>query len=242
MRLLASYNVWNDDLLENSIANIINHVDHILICWQKLSYHGQPGKFKPFDHPKISYLEFDPDLKRNPKKNERLKLIEQIQWAKGHGYTHILPMATDHFYVPTIFKNAKKEVEERDYDTTATPIFTYYKHPTFRLDPPENYFCPFICKLKKETTVKHGDFPVYIDPAMCIYPSGRFKLMENIHLHHYSMIRKNISKKLNNAASRQNFEKKIQQHINEYNSHKVGDRVSYYGGRTTIEVPNYFNL
>ena len=253
MRLAAMYTLWNGlELLEKSIEQIYDDVDEIILCWQLFSNKGEKSNeildfIKRFEQdPKFHLLEFIPDLKVNTKQNERDKLQMRIDYAKKLKCTHFFSAACDHYYVPHEFRWAKKECESKGYETTFTRMATYYKHPTWKLEPIEDYFMPFICKLYESTTViRSSNYHVKVDPSIQISPSNNPHVfgVGKILMHHFSMIREDMQNKFRNAAASIRWKpKQITRFIIEYDNAKLGDQISYFQKRKIVEVPNIFDI
>lgn len=253
MRLAALYNAFNGlELLEKSIEQIYDSVDEVIIAYQTISHKGNP-KYDVLDVlrdlvPKkgITCIEYKPDLSINTKQNEIKKLQLRIDIAKEKGCSHFFSAAEDHFYLQHEFKRAKNFLKKYSFDVTFTRMFTYYKHPTWQLSPPEDYYMPFICKLYEDTQViNNTNYPVLVDPSIRLNRCNSFKIFDEefIMLHHFSMVRKDIINKFTNAAASIRWNKEqVNRFINEYNNACVGDVISYFKGRKLIEVDNYFNL
>lgn len=247
MKLCATYTIFNGmELLEKSMESVYDNVDVIMLCFQEISNHGNRNPhliedLRQYTGKKIIKVPFHPTSK-DPKENERFKLQLRIDRAKAEGCTHYIGMACDHFYIPADFKRAKEKA--KDYYCTLSAIHTYYKEPTFRLEPIEDYYCPFINFLHPRTKVIRGVYKWKTDPSNVVSPQPTQYLFkeDEIVLHHYSMIRDSIQDKFNNAAARGNFKDKIPHHVEQFDSHKLGDKVDYYGGRITVKSPNYFNF
>ncbi len=256
MRLAAAYSVFNScELLIKSIEQIYNYVDLIIISYQEVSNVGNKisnedllvlEEIASYNDSKIKILKYIPDLKLNPKENERRKLQGRIDFCKAENISHYFGAAADHYFKPKEFAAAKKRAIELDVDITFTKMFTYYKKPIYRLDPIEDYVAPFISKIYPETKVVTGlaNYKERVDPAVRISPAFSFYTFkeEEIMLHHFSMIREDIYSKFNNAAAAQNWPEKIPGFIEEYNKAKPGDSISYFKGRKLIEVENIFNF
>jgi len=250
MRLAALYSVFNGtELLEKSIQQIYDDVDIIIICYQKISYKG--SKIKQSDVDVIFTLSqmdkvfidfYQTDLTLHTKENERRKHNQMIQVAKLHACTHFVFLDCDHYYITDQFRKVKKKAAK--YDITATAMYTYYKEPTWQLHPIENYFMPFICKIYPNTEIINQKYQFLTDPSFCINTRDKQYLfdIDEIMLHHYSMLRTDIENKFKNAAASVNWMDKIPDFISEYQNAKVGSKISYFHGREIIEVPNYFNL
>jgi len=253
VKLAALYTVFNAlELLDGSIQQINNDVDVIIIGWQEHSHYGQRSEeIEPFvkklkrKYKKVVLFEFKPRADKDKKREERRKHNQMIRVAQSEGCTHFFFSATDHYYETKQFKAAKLKATQ--YDVTASKMYTYFKKPEWRLDPIESYYMPFICKLKVNMSYCRdtgGEWNVYVDPALCIVPNDSFyEFTENeLMMHHYSFVRKDIGDKLKNAAARVNFNNKIEGIIKSYESYNGSGVVPYYPNHKVKSVDNLFNI
>jgi len=252
MKLAALYTVFNGlELLEGSIDQIYPYVDVIVIGWQKVSHHGNVSNdVEPFVHKmkrkykKVELFEFKPRGGNNTKSEERRKHNQMIKVAQMQDCTHFFFSATDHYYVPEQFKKAKQKAKQ--YDVTASKMYTYFKSPSYRLDKIESYYMPFICKLRVNQTYckdSKGDWEVYVDPSICVFPYDSFYEFteDELIMHHYSYVRKDIKNKLINAAARRNFNNKIDDILKRYDEFQgFGNVPQFECG--VIQVANYFDI
>lgn len=257
MKLGAFFTIYNGtELLNGAIRNIEPYCDVILLHYQTTSNRGHKSNEFPEWYEanknklskKIKILKYKP---RNDwqatKKNERIKHNQGIDFLRKEGCTHFLMAACDHYYNPFEFKAAKEYLKENDFDVTWTKMYTYYKEPTWRIEPMENYCMPFICKLTNETKIC-SRFPVRVDPSCGVAPYKTYKGFDpkELILHHYTMIRQDIRNKFRNAAASINW--KADQFVNEYENYdiKVNKGVSYFSGDGIIRkikvVPNWFKI
>ncbi len=251
MRLCFAYTVFNGlELLPGSIDQIINHVDEVVICYQSVSNRGNinPNIEKELEHlqdKKITIIEFVPDLKLDTKTNELNKHNLMIDAARVLKCTHIIVGATDHYYKSDEFIQAVGLGQ--NYDCTFTSMFTYYKIPTWQLNPIEDYKMPFIMRVYPETKfVRSVRYPVVVDPSVKINTVGRFHVFSEtqIMLHHYSMVRNDIHEKFTNAASPTLARSIAGGYLDEFFNYdlKVNPGLNYYQGRKIKVVPNYFSI
>lgn len=254
MKLAACYTVFDGtELLKASISTIAPHIDMVVICWQNISNKGNPINSEDFDTlahlgtiQDVHLTAKNPDPLLNAKENERRKHNHMIDYARAQGATHFLMAACDHFYEPKLFESAKKFVQEGDYDATFTAMYTYYKKPTWRITPIEDYYMPFICKLHPETKIQRvPNFPLLVDPSVQMNTLGKWLLFQEneIMLHHYSMIRRDINGKFRNAASPWK-PIQIDEFTREWNEYDIKENpgVKYFKERKIKEVRDYFNL
>jgi hypothetical protein len=151
-------------------------------------------------------------------------------------------MDCDEYYRTNEFANAKKYVLDNGLDTSACNMYTYYKKPTLRISPNEKYYVPFICRV---TSKEVGtSFPVPVDPTRGVAPRGKFSIIPNelCMMHHFSYVRKDISRKLRNSSASVNWAKQIDNRVAEFENWKVGDKITPFQGHATIEVDNEFNI
>jgi hypothetical protein len=260
MKLAACFTVFNGlELLEKAIQQIEDHVDEIIVCHQIVSNKGNKSdsvhKFiwdlhtRTMYSNKWSFIQFHPDLSKNTKENERNKHQQMIDYARQLSCTHFFLAATDHFYSPDEFVFGKNTCQVHDYDVTFTKMYTYYKHPTWQLTPIENYYMPFIMKLKPDTKIsKVPVYPVVVDPSVQVNTiSDHFYIFEekDLMLHHYSMIRQDIRDKFKNAAASIRWMKdQVDRFIDEYENYDLKENpgLEYFSGRKIKEVPDYFNI
>lgn len=253
MKLAACYSFFNSgELLHNSIKQILDQVDVVIVCWQEFSNVGNQMSEADFTYleivstiDKVKLLQYIPDTNLNPKENERIKLQQRINLARELGCTHYFGSACDHYYKRQEFVYAKAECIVHDFDVTLTHMYTYYKKPTYQLTPIEDYCCPFICKIYPDTKVVQANhYPATVDPSVRISPANSFHTFtqDEIMLHHFSMVRDDIENKFRNAAAAQNWPQKIPAFVEEYKNAKPGSEISYFKGRKIIEVENYFDI
>lgn len=255
MRLAALYSCFNAlELLEKSIEQIYPHVYDIILCYQTISNKGEHNPnvesfIKGFiSWPKIHVLKFEPNLNGVTKSNEVSKLQMRIDYAKELGCTHFFSSAEDHLYKPDEFKSAKNKIINSIYDVTFTAMYTYYKYPTWQLTPIEDYYMPFICKLYPHTKVEHNpNYPLRVDPSIQINTCDNWYLFneDEIMLHHYSMLRKDMLSKFRNAAASIRWKPgSVERFISQYNNYdiKLNPGVEYFSGRKIKIVQDWAKI
>ena len=251
MKLAALYSVYNGlELLEKSIAQIIDHVDIVIICYQTISNVGEvdlsvADRLLPLHKKKVFLMKFEPDLSLSTKQNERNKHNLMLKAAKLAECTHFFMSACDHFYETDYFFVSKLLCKKANLDATYTKMFTYYKNPTWQLTPIEDYYMPFICKLYPHTEfVANKKSKFLVDPSLVLNTDSNGKLLP-LMMHHYSMIRQDIQSKFNNAAAGVRWTKEQRKRfLTEYENYTLEENkgIEYFKSRKVIEVPNYFNL
>jgi hypothetical protein len=249
MRLAALFTVYNGlELLPKAVENAQKSADEVLIFYQNTS---NKGEFNPYvgefcEALGVKCFEFTPDLTVNTKQNERVKHSMMLQKAKELGFSHAILMATDHFYTPEQVEWAKKDVAANDLDITATAMHTYYKQPTWRIDPMEDYYMPFIIALRPDTDIARvPSFPWKVDPSVQVNTCQRSRMYtpDEVLLHHYSMIRVDIAEKFRNAAASIRWKpEQVTAFIDEFENAKLGDSISYFKGRILVEAEDLFSI
>ena len=207
MKLAAIYNVWDgEELLPGSINSIRHHVDVIIIVYQKISNYGEEhdpmAKFNMIDS-KIVIEFYRPNLKLSPQQNETAKRNIGIEIAQMSGCTHFLHMDCDEYYEN--FGIAKRMYELSGYSGSVVKLYTYFVQPIYRLTPIENYYVPFIHELHTDTKAGNVRYPFYVDPTRKINQKNIVELP--VYMHHFSYVRKNIMRKINNSTAKVNISK-----------------------------------
>lgn len=250
MKLGIAYTVFNGtEMLQANVESVSQFADELIVCWQKTSNRGHEMDYADWENiisavdTVDDLIEFTPTTGENTKQNERNKHQLMIDTLAEKGCTHFLLLACDEFYTPEDFR---KGIEiAQTCDVTYSGMFTYYKHPTWQLDPPEDYYKPFICKIYPETKLTPFDnYPVKVDPSVRVFPARSFKELP-FKMHHYSMIRQDIKSKFANAASSVNWsEEQVKRFIAEYENYDLDENpgIEYFRGRKIKVVPNYFGL
>lgn len=237
MKLAILYTIWTGDDMDMLIRSMTQHepfVDEIFVCYQRISNRGERGHLTIYSKstPRFTAIHFEPDLSVNTKQNERMKHNLMIQTAKSKGFTHFIMAACDHFYTPEQFQYAKNYHLSNDIDVSLTFMRTYYKFNNWYIEPMEGYCMPFIHKMYPNTEItKRANYPEIVDPSVKVNTSEKIHVFppDEVLLHHYSMVRKDIQKKFRNAAASIRWtEEQIEKFISEYENAKIGDQISYF--------------
>lgn len=247
MKLGISYNVFEgEELLEESITRIKDHVDFVSAVYQTTSNFNIPCsntllpvlndlKERGLIHELIHY---DPTSKQDyHKRNQVEKRNIGLQASKDNECTHHMALDTDEYYITSEFENLKKDIIKNRYETTACHMLTYYKDKIYILDPPETYCVPLIFKINKDTEFVFNlkGYPAKVDSSrMTTY--GKFKKYNRneIQMHHLSYVRKNLNNKLHSHGARQNIENQVDEII-KYHSKWKYPQQALLPGRETIK-------
>ena len=257
MKIGVSYNLFDgEELLEKSIQQIRSEVDYVNVVYQKISNFGDqcsPELLPLLEDLKNRGLidelyEYQPIFNGGPHFNEITKRNIGLEISKKAGCTHHMSMDSDEFYVTEEFRYMKKTIEDGDYDSSACQMTTYFKEPTHRLDPKEDYYVSLLFKITDDRNyVISFPFPVLVDPTRRMEP-GKCKIFRRnqIEMHHMSYVRKNIEKKVNNSSAKMNFQNHINEFLNYFNNWKDGDDALMLGvppkKYKLIKVENRFNI
>lgn len=250
MNLAAIYNTFDgEELLEGSIAQIIDEVDEVLIVYQLESNIGEhyPELLTKLAQikerwPNVRLKKYVPDCSRQPSHNERQKRQIGLNWAMQLGCTHYLFLDNDEYYERQAFARAKQTIKQGKYDASACRLFTYYQKPTYRLAPIENYWVPFIGRLKPGLKAG-GRFPILVDPTRGVKPIERCYLFAegDLIMHHYSYVRRDIGRKLRNSSAARNFGN-IPQLVRQFNNWQPGEPLINYQNHGIVEAPDLFGI
>lgn len=239
MKTVLLYTYFNGfEQYLHSFKSMGNLFDEVVFCYQRISNTGNENKNIAEELNQLRgmhLLEYKTDLSLSTKENERRKHAKMIDYAKKLNATHFVLSAVDHVYSAEHLQVAL----DADVDVTFTKMYTYYKNENWRLDPPEDYYMPFVHKLYDNTRiVQRMDYPVLVDPSVRVNTMDTYKVftMDECVMHHYSMVRNDIMNKFRNSASRGNWsDEKLQVFIDEYDNAKVGDKITYFKGRKIVE-------
>lgn len=244
MKLAAIYNVFDgDELLDGSIFRLYDHVDHVIIIYQHVSNFGEvhvPLLPRESAFRKIKNIHYDPILDMGPELNERAKRNLGLDIARALDCTHFLHLDCDEYYED--FEAMKALYIRSGRDGSACRMRTYFKLPTLMMDPPEDYYVPFIHELNGYTKAGSPGYQVYVDPTRGI--NCRNVVIMPQPMHHYSWVRKDIMRKVRNSSANVNDQLvNNKQILEDYFSPDLGP--GYFlrnWNRTLIEAPNIFGI
>ena len=248
MKLAAIYNVWDsEELLQGSINQIIDHVDHVIIVWQRISNFGEfnPDVEKVINSlqgSKIQLIGYEPNPKQGGTRNETNKRNIGLARARELGCSHFIFMDCDEYYDTQQFKAGKDFVINNNLHTSACKLYTYYKEPIYRLTPLEGYYVPFICST--DCLDAGSGFSVAVDPTRGVGRKGNYKLIpDNIcMMHHYSYVRKNIERKFKNSSASVNWKHEIPIMVTDFNNWQPGKLMRRFERHNVETVENKFNI
>ena len=211
MRLAAIYNIFDGtEFLIPSFASVKDHVDVFILVYQKISNYGEaidPNDLDRVDLTPVLFkdshiVEYIPN-QNNGTWNETNKRNLGIQKAKDLGCTHFIQMDCDEIYED--FGKMKQEYVNSGADGSVCAMLTYFKHQTLRFEEPDNYFVPFIHKLHANTVTGSKNYPFRVDPTRSI--NSQNVVLISGFMHHFSWVRRDISKKIRNSSAQKNIAK-----------------------------------
>ncbi len=246
MNLAVYYNCATcSELLEYSIIEMMKVTPYIVLHFQKKTNTQTSASSRHFR--KYLYLakkyhihlfEFWPDENKTPKSNETQKRNIGLKQAQIQGFDYFMSIDEDEIYQGEELFKAFNTFVHDNWDSSVCRLLTYYKKPTLQVTPPEDYYTSVFYKCDSRIFQEGMQFPVKVDPARKMKPN-RLKIFgwEELTMHHYSYVRKDIREKLETQSASVNFKDRIDEIVKHYNKHK-GNSPAYWGGKQ----PRYFDL
>ena len=125
----------SSELLETMLTEIRDQLDCVNAIWQKESYCGNdmdPKDMEELQRLKTlglidNLIEFKRDRNKEHRQQETDKRNMGIEWAKSHGYSHVLSCDADELYEADQFREAKKQINEKGWPITYLSYVNYYK-------------------------------------------------------------------------------------------------------------------
>jgi hypothetical protein len=220
MKLGVSYNLFDgEELLEPSARAIRKSAQYINVVYQNVSNRGEKHDKAPegmLRELKLrgvidEYVLYTPDLSREPSYNEKKKRVIGFELVKKRGCSHFLGMDVDEFYYHEEVERAKEKILTWNIEISAVSHYEYVMKPEWKVAF-ENYsrFVPFICKTTVSQRVAlDGYFPCLVEPTRRVKGRGRFLLFpkQEIAMHHMTLVRIDLEKKLWNSTCSPEFAK-----------------------------------
>ena len=232
----VSYNVFDGvELLEDSINQIREVVDHISIVFQTTSYYGEKLTQKEIDVVKSlkkrglvdSLIFFKLDKSLSIHQNQINKRNYGKKIAKDNGCTHYMTLDCDEFYVTEEFRKLVDFHKSNPESITYLPLVAYYKDTKYLIDSSKymdgDLFVSGFFPVKYDLIM---NFPctVKVDPTrkVGVKKTDLIVILEKkfIKMHHLSYVRKDIYKKIFNAASKLRYGNNIEHFNVVYNAYK----------------------
>ncbi|PIR80451.1 MAG: hypothetical protein COU25_00035 [Candidatus Levybacteria bacterium CG10_big_fil_rev_8_21_14_0_10_35_13] len=255
MKLGCHYNAFDAlDLLGPSINSIRTVVDFVCVVYQEMSNFGEAmsdvdrlylDKLKLSGKVDMFYC-YEP-TSHSGHMNELAKRNLGKSLCANAGCDLHMSMDVDEFYVTTQLQYVKDQMSTGEWDASACNMQTYWKSPSFVLDPPEKYYVPIIYKMDDRTFDLRNRWNIPADPTRRLV-SNRIRIFERseIEMHHMSTVRLNYRSKLMNSSASINFKNKIDYLVLYHENWKFGMKALMPGMEDKFynvkEVQNYFNI
>lgn len=223
------------ELLESSISQVRDQVDHVACVYQKLSYWKNP--IDPNDLEELHRLknlglvdeliEYVPNFAKYSREQECEKRNMGIELMKQNGSSHVLNIDADELYDKNQFAYAKNLIEKKGYGITYCSYVNFYRDFDHYLMYPFRPFVPFIHSTYFRYTYD-GPAPGPTDPTRRINNPlnvGTYIFTDQeLRMAHAAWIRKDIRKKLENWSAKNYFSKDlIDAAVNRWENWKEGD-------------------
>lgn len=211
MRTAAIFNVWDGiELLYYAVDNIKPVVDGVIIVWSEMSNKQvRNDEFKPENFKDCILVKSEPKYLRNPSESEREKRNVGLNKAKELGYTHFIMMDCDEFYDQQEFKQEKERIYKDDLNGLVCNVQVYFREPTLTIGLDPSTRVPFIQRITNRLRFRSNKgYPfaydatggLRIDPTRHLTHNKGIEWSDII-MHHYSWIRKDIVKKVQNSSA-----------------------------------------
>ena len=261
----VAYNVFDgEELLYYSIRSIRELVDYVVVVAQESSNFGNRNNelrktinelrttglidLVHWYEPKIDLDENGEIQKTNGIDNEQKKRQIGLDLCATFGCSIFSSMDTDEIYDSNEYRFALKDFIDGGYDSSFCQMKTYYKKPNWEVYPPENYYVPLFYRIGCNTKFTFEfvpPYPVEIDPSRRIKAGySRIYTRDEIQMHHFSYVRKDIESKVRNSSARFSIEEqdKVIEHFEKIKDIKDGALFLNNQRFTLLEVGNKFNI
>ena len=230
---IAIYSIWDgEELLKYSIDSIRSGIDKIISVTQLKSNHGvfySGGHDKAVELLKMGLIdeiiEYEPNLKYNPMRNEKIKRSKGLEVAKQMGGNYYMMMDCDEMWLKVPKPNQAHQMK------------TFFKYPTLQYETYENYHVAGLIELNSSSKIG-GSCGFWVDPTRT--PNRKLTLGSEI-MHHYSYVRTDINRKIENSSAKSNIFAKNKQLKTDYEKACNGYELGFTDNKL-VSVPNYFNI
>lgn len=252
MKIAACINSWGDtlELLPYCINNITPVVDLVIVLWSEKSNYGvsdyrMEDFTRSFKDDKVIFKNCEPYLELSPAVNETSKRNVGLQLAKALHCTHFLSMDADEFYAQEEFLKDKARFLNPNLKGLVARTQVYFKSPklTIGLD---TTLVSYIHRIDKNLQFNFNkSYPftwnknqLLIDPTRQLNINDGVEITDTI-MHHYSYVRKDLEKKIENSTARGNIRRSTIRE--DFLSAKEGGYCNFYG-KKLIRASVDFNL
>ena len=233
-----SYSVFDgEELLEDSLKSVRNNADYINVVYQMKSWYGDDcsqnllSTLEDLKNKGLidELIEYKPNYKKNAGKQEVEKRNLGLKYAKKAHCDFFMTMDCDEFYFENEMKNCKIFIVNHNITNSFCKQIMYL-NPSQQIINMQLCYIALWSKINIFSKLKRlKDFIILVDPTRRVSRIFNFKpyVFYNINMHHYSYIRKNLSKKCKNSSNTELHSLNLQNFINNI---------------IFINVENYFNI
>jgi hypothetical protein len=219
MNLGICYNALDGlELLEASASVMRPLASYIGVLYQTTSNLGLPIKEDPTpllkDLLKRGIIDeailYTPTPQLGPHGNEikKRQLGHLMCLRKSCDWT--MSMDLDEFYVIKDLSQQLQRAEAEGYCSIFSQMQTYYRKPTLKLTPPEEYYVAVAYKVMNRNYSPNTNVPVLVDPTRKMQVQKPLICKrEELEMHHMSYIRKDMLAKLESSSSTNDFKNRI---------------------------------
>lgn len=243
----VSYSVFDGiELLEESVKSIRNSVDYINVVYSNNSWHGEKNDEDIYSRLKIlqnkklidEIIFYNVNPLKSHIKNEITKRNLGLKYAKKAKVNYFMTMDVDEFYVKNEVYQAKRHIIKNNITHSFCGIIWYSPLSTKRYIKPSNCAVQFFSKINRFSFLtKNKHLITNVDPTRILnhYIGAKYYFLNMVEMHHMSLIRKSLLKKMMSSGSRNYYMKRYQKFssMSEYVESLFKD---------TITGPDIFNL
>lgn len=256
--IAAIYNVYDgEEWLERSINSIRDHVDLVIAVssfrsnWGEEYFGGVDECNRLKESGLIDIHEIVNPIGKNAYKKELYKRSFGLFLAKERKCTHFILMDCDELYNSDRFNNAKEYVIKNDFDASVCEIRTYFGNENLMYENLESFHVPFIHKLHNRTKLgaqtiigkgfkgTRKQYPYYVDRTRSTNTHVMHCQLNpnDIVMHHYSWVRNDIERKINNSTAKMNGSEGLNLMLQDYHNAKEG-YILKSNGQKLIQIHN----
>lgn len=219
-----SYSVFDgEELLEPSIRNLREHVDYINAVYQTENWTGEyknPDVIKTVQKLKDmglidEIIEFKPNTKLLPVKNQTAKRNLGLSRAKKAGCDYFMTIDVDEFYEKDALIRVKKEIIEKGITHAYCPIINYGTLPTrLSKESPAFFAVPIFSKVGLFTKLGPRKKSIaVVDPTrnMSDCMGAKYFFFCDIAMHHMAFVRNNLFLKLKSSSNKNTNNSRIEE-------------------------------
>ena len=234
-----SYSVFDgEELLEASIKSVRKNADYINVVYQKNSWYGEKSNnnllplLQKLKEQKLidELIEYIPNYNLSAGKQERAKRNIGLKAAYKHGCRYFMTMDTDEFYLHDEVEMGKEFIIKNNVTHAFCAQIRYAQKPTQMILDKQGCFGQFFSRIYWFSKLEPNKKAVVLtDPTRRLshYFGAKYRVITELRMHHMTLVRKNLVKKLQNSSCK-----------NTQELAKQADNINIL----TAEVPDIFGL